>query len=199
MVARAIKGVARVAATLLVSPMIATLPLRAALMGHDRAFQASCEWLSIVPGFVGQYTRRAFLTATAEGCGPDVVIGVGCKFATPSVRLDANAYVGPDCTLGWVHVERDVMIAAGAHIPSGPRTHGIERLDISMRDQPGTHVRVHVREGAWIGNGAIVLADVGRHAIVAAGAVVVEPVPDYGVVAGVPAKLLRSRLDGTAT
>jgi virginiamycin A acetyltransferase len=198
-VARVAKAIGGAIATGLVGPMIVTLPARAAFVGRDRAFQASCEWLAIVPGFLGQYLRRAFVTATAEHCGPDVVIGMGCKFATPDLRLERNAYIGPDCNLGWVHVERDVMVAAGAHIPSGPLTHGVARLDVPMRDQSGAHVCVHVREGAWIGNGAIVLADVGRHAIVAAGAVVTEPVPDYGVVAGVPARLLRSRLEGATS
>ncbi|MEZ5291486.1 MAG: hypothetical protein R2745_10405 [Vicinamibacterales bacterium] len=195
--AGAVKAVARSLALVAVSPMVGTYPVRARLMGRDRAFQASCEWLSVIPGFVGQYARRAFLTATTAGCGPDVVVGMGCKMASADVRLDANAYIGPDCNLGWVHVEKDVMLAAGVQIPSGPHTHGTERLDVPMRDQPGRHVCVHVREGAWVGNGAIVLADVGRHAIVAAGAVVIEPVPDFAVVGGVPARLLKSRLDGT--
>jgi len=94
-----------------------------------------------------------------------------------------------------VHVERDVLIAAGVQIPSGPHTHGIARIDVPIRDQPGAPVCVHVREGAWIGNGAVVLADVGRHAIVAAGAVVTRPVPDYAIVGGVPAAVIRSRRD----
>lgn len=51
---------------------------------------------------------------------------------------------------------------------------------------------MHVREGAWIGNGAIALADVGRHAVVAAGAVVTRPVPDYAIAGGVLAKVIRS-------
>lgn len=189
----AAKALARGLAGLAVLPMRVSMAVRTPLVGRDRAFQASCEWLSFVPGFAGQYLRRAFLSATSRGCGPDTVIGLGCQFATTDVQLDGNAYLGPNGNFGWIHVERDVMIAAGVQIPSGPHTHGIERLDIPMRDQPGTPVCVHIREGAWIGNGAIVLADVGRHAIVAAGAVVTKPVPDYAIVGGVPARLLRSR------
>jgi acetyltransferase-like isoleucine patch superfamily enzyme len=192
----AFKAVARGVAAALVLPMRASVELRGRAMGRDRAFQASAEWLAMVPGLSGQYLRRAFLAATTEGCGPDTVIGMGCLFSTVQVRLDHNAYVGPNCNLGWVHVERDVLIAAGVQIPSGPHTHGLSRLDIPMRDQPGRPACVHVREGAWIGNGAIVLADVGRHAVVAAGAVVTRPVPDYAIVAGVPARVVRSRQEG---
>lgn len=189
----AVKGLVRGLAVLAVLPSRLSLAIRSAIVGRDRAFEASCEALASIPGLRGQYMRRAFLAATTDGCGAEVVVGIGTLFSTTQVRLDHNAYVGPHCVLGWVHVERDTMIAAGVQIPSGPRTHGIDRLDIAMRDQEGTPVCVRIAEGAWIGNGAIVLADVGRHAIVAAGAVVTSPVPDYAVVGGVPARVLRSR------
>jgi virginiamycin A acetyltransferase len=189
------KAVARALAALAVLPIAFSVALRGRVVGRDRAFQASAEWLALVPGLTGQYVRRAFMAATTAGCGTDVVVGPGTLFSTADVRLDANAYVGPQCNIGWVHVERDVMIAAGVQIPSGPHTHGTDRIEVPMRDQPGRPICVHLREGAWIGNGAIVLADVGRHAIVAAGAVVTRPVPDYGVAAGVPARLLRDRRD----
>ncbi len=190
-----LKSFIRALAAIAVLPIRLSVALRALVVGHDRAFQASAEWLALIPGLPGQYLRRAFLQASTAGCGPDTVIGVGCLFSTAQVRIDDNAYVGPHCNLGWVHIERDALIAAGVQIPSGPHTHGIAQLDVPIRDQPGVPVCVHVREGAWIGNGAVVLADVGRHAIVAAGAVVTRPVPDYAIVGGVPAVLIRSRQD----
>jgi virginiamycin A acetyltransferase len=193
-----VKGLARGVAALLVLPLVASVALRGLVVGRDRAFQASVEWLAFLPGLVGQYLRRAFMAATTAGCGPEVVIGAGTLFSTSDVRIDANAYVGPQCNIGWAHVERDVMIAAGVQIPSGPNTHGTVRVDIPMRDQPGQPICIHVREGAWIGNGATVLADVGRHAVVAAGAVVTSPVADYAIVAGVPARVLRDRRDAAA-
>jgi acetyltransferase-like isoleucine patch superfamily enzyme len=52
---------------------------------------------------------------------------------------------------------------------------------------------VTVGAGAWIGAGAIVLADVGRGTVVAAGSVVTKPLPDGVIAAGVPARVLRSR------
>lgn len=46
---------------------------------------------------------------------------------------------------------------------------------------------------AWLGNGSIVMADVGNHAVVGAGAVVVKPVAAWSIVAGNPAREIRSR------
>ena len=47
--------------------------------------------------------------------------------------------------------------------------------------------------GAWIGSGAVVMADVGRDTIVGAGAVVTRPLPDRVVACGVPARILHTR------
>ncbi len=187
------KAVARALASILTLPNLASFHIRAWFVGRDRAFQASCELLSVVPGFLGQYLRRAFLQWTCEGCGDLTVIGFGTVFSTTGVRIDENAYIGPQCNIGWVHLERDVLLAAGVQIPSGPNTHTAARLDVPIRDQPGAPRLVRIGEGTWIGNGAIIMADIGRHAIVAAGAVVTKPLPDHAVAAGVPARVIRLR------
>ncbi|MGN1381309.1 MAG: acyltransferase [Eubacterium sp.] len=53
---------------------------------------------------------------------------------------------------------------------------------------------VVIKEGAWIGFNAIILkgVTVGKGAIVGAGSVVTKDVPDYAVVAGNPAKLIKT-------
>ena len=188
-----LKALLRAVAAVAVLPALLSLALRARLFGRDRAFQASTEWLALVPGLSGQYLRRAFLAAATRGCGPEAVIGTGTVFSSADVRIGRNAYIGPHCDIGWADIEEDVMIAAGTHVPSGADTHGTARVDLPMRDQAGTPRCVRIAEGAWIGNQAVVLADVGRHAIVGAGAVVTRPVPDYAVALGVPAKVVRDR------
>jgi acetyltransferase-like isoleucine patch superfamily enzyme len=55
---------------------------------------------------------------------------------------------------------------------------------------------VTIGQGAWIGNAAVILADVGQGAVVGAGSVVTRPVPPWAIAAGVPAKVLKSRLPG---
>jgi len=92
-----------------------------------------------------------------------------------------------------VHLERDVLIAAGVHVPSGPETHGISSLDRPIREQPGNLRMVRIGAGSWIGSGAVVMADVGRDSVVAAGAVVTEALPDRIIAAGVPARVVRQR------
>jgi acetyltransferase-like isoleucine patch superfamily enzyme len=196
--AAALKSLARATASVVTLPIVASMTVRGLIVGGDKAFQGSAEWLAAIPGLTGEYLRRAFLAWTCEGCGPDAVIGWGTAFSTRRVRIDANAYVGPQCNIGWAHIERDALLASGVHVPSGPDTHGTSRLDVPMRDQPGAPRLVRIGQGAWIGNAAVIMADVGSHAIVGAGAVVTRPVPDFAVAAGVPARVIRSRRDPEA-
>jgi virginiamycin A acetyltransferase len=117
----------------------------------------------------------------------------GTLFSSASARLDANVYVGPGCHLGLVHLRRDVLLAAGVHVPSGQRIHPIDDPSTTIRERPLTRTLVTIGEGSWIGTGAIVMADVGSHSVVGAGAVVTAPVPDLVVAAGVPARVVKAR------
>jgi virginiamycin A acetyltransferase len=189
-----LKTSARGLARLVMVPAVLSFEVRARVMGRDRALAGSTQALAILPGLLGQYLRRAFLAHALEGgCDATATIEFGTIFSQAGARIDARVYVGPRCHLGLVHVERDVLIAAGVHVPSGPATHGTEDVDRPIRDQDGSPSLVRIGEGAWIGSAAIVLADVGRHSIVGAGAVVTRPVPEYTVAAGVPAKVVRAR------
>ncbi len=188
-----LKWTARAAAHVAVLPFLIAHALKVPLVGKDRALESSTQFLSLVPGMCGQYLRRAFLAWTVGECHPTAVIGFGTFLSKTAARLGANVYVGPFCSLGSVTVERDVLIATGTHVLSGGRLHGTADLDIPIRDQAGGITHVTIGAGAWIGAGAIILADVGRDAIVAAGAVVTRPVAARDVVAGIPAKVIRSR------
>ena len=102
-------------------------------------------------------------------------------------------YIGPGCSVGLVHIERDVLIGSGVHLTSGRQTHGSADPNRPIRDQEGALTLVRIGAGAWIGSGAIVMAAVGANAVVGAGAVVAKPVPDGVVAAGVPATVIRTR------
>jgi acetyltransferase-like isoleucine patch superfamily enzyme len=165
-------------------------------MGADRALEGSTQFWAGVPGLSGQYLRRAFLCQSLSFCARSATIEFGTLFSSTSASIGERAYIGPRCHLGWALIEDDVLIAAGVHIPSGAHTHGMADGPVAMRDQPSSKSPVRIGTGAWIGSNAVIMADVGKHSVVGAGAVVTRPIADRVVAGGVPARVLRERGDG---
>lgn len=96
-------------------------------------------------------------------------------------------------------------ITVGEHAFFGHRvsvltgTHDIARRGLErQRAVPREGRDVHVGEGAWVGSGAILIGPcrIGAHAVVAAGAVVTADVAPETIVAGVPARPVRTLQDG---
>ncbi|MGH7818257.1 MAG: acyltransferase [Candidatus Binatia bacterium] len=189
----ALKTLAFWAAAILVAPLFLSYAICSRLFGADRALHGSTQLLSLVPGITGQYLRRAFLAFALERCDRSATIEFGTVLSKAGCRIDENAYIGPHCHLGLVHVERDALLAAGVHVPSGPQTHGSADPSTPIRDQPGEVRMIRIGAGAWIGSAAVVMADVGRDSVVAAGAIVTQPIPDRVLAAGAPARVVRSR------
>ena len=189
----AIKTAAHALAWIAVTPSVASWWLRARVMGRDRALEGSTQAWALVPGLVGQYLRRAFLSRTLQSCARTATIEFGTLFSSASASIGERAYIGPRCHLGWAVIERDALLAAGVHVPSGAKTHGTESLDIPIRDQPTLKTAVRIGAGSWIGSAAVVMADVGCDTVIAAGAVVSRPIPDRTIAGGVPARVLKHR------
>jgi virginiamycin A acetyltransferase len=189
----AVKSLARALALLAVLPALGSFHVRAALMGRDRALEGSTQWLGLIPGVLGEYLRRAFLAQTLAECAPTATIGFGVLFSRAGARIGEHVYIGPRCHIGLAQIGRDVLLAAGVHVPSGARTHGTGDAGKSIRDQETTYSAVRIGEGTWVGSAAVVMADVGPHAVIGAGAVVTKPLPGWVVAAGVPAKVVRVR------
>ena len=190
------KSLAHVLALIFVSPSLLSFRIRATVIGRDRALEGSTQAFALIPGLVGQYLRRAFLSQTLARCDRSATIEFGTIFSMTGARLEDNAYIGPRCHLGLVHVQRNALIAAGVHIPSGRHTHGTESVDTPIRAQEGTRTLITIGEGAWVGSASVVMADVGANCVVGAGAVVTRALPAGAMAAGVPARVLRHRHDG---
>jgi virginiamycin A acetyltransferase len=189
----ALKASVRLMALIFVLPVLLTYWLNSLLIGRNRALESASQFLSLLPGISGQYLRRAFLQRVLARCHSSVLVEFGTLFSQAGAVLEENVYVGPRCQLGLVHLERDVLLASGVQIPSGAKTHYFDDPTLPIRQQGGERSVVTIGAGSWVGTGAIVMADVGKGTVVAAGAVVTKPLPDNVIAGGVPAKVIRSR------
>ncbi len=179
--------------TVLVSPIFVGYLFQRLVLGADRATYNATQLLALFPGLTGQYLRKALLPLVVARCHPSVTVEFGAIFSKAGVELEQDVYIGPYSCIGWARIGRDTLIASNVQVLSGPAAHGIADLETPIRLQPGKPQQVSIGENCWLGAGVIVMADIGRDTVVAAGAVVTKPLPDGVIAAGVPARAIRSR------
>ena len=119
-------------------------------------------------------------------------IGENCSFGQ-NVNVSNNVIIGNECK-----VQNNVSIYEGVELEDGvfcgPSCVFTNDLSPRARYPKGKagYKRTLIKEGASIGaNATIVCGNViGKYSMIAAGAVVTKDVPDYALVAGVPAKII---------
>jgi len=116
-------------------------------------------------------------------CGGDIKIGDHCL-------------INHFCALyghGGLTIGHHVMIATQTVII--PANHRYDDLGVPMSEQGHTTLGITIADDVWIGAGVRILdgVHIGKGAVVGAGAVVTKDVPEYAVVAGVPAQVIKYR------
>ncbi len=140
--------------------------------------------------------RYFFAKQIISECGEDVNIEQYARF-TPSLKIGNRSGVGIRSEMtGDITIGNNVMMGPDVIIYTA--NHKYDRIDIPMMDQGSTEEKpVIIEDDVWIGRRAIILGGVtvGKGSIVGAGAVVTKDVPPYAVVGGVPAKVIKSRIE----
>jgi|SRR5579862_335006 len=183
-----LKAAAFVVSIIIVVPLVVMVWLEKVLSRSEVLFAFCSQALAPVPGFLGWWLRGAYYFATLKQCSWETHIGFGSLFTHREAVVGARLSTGAYCILGRVRAGCDVRMGSRVSIPSGKRQHLDEagRLaDVNRFDD------VSVGSGCWIGEGAILLATVGDHSIVSAGAVVTKDMPRRSLIGGNPARVLR--------
>ena len=142
--------------------------------------------------------RRYICRGLFKHAGRNINVEQGAYFGSGSqISLGDNSGIGIDCQLhGSIQIGNNVLM--GPEVMIFTRNHRFDRLDIPMSEQGNTADKpVVIGDDVWLGARAIVLPGVviGQGSIIAAGAIVSKPVPDYAIVGGNPARVIRSRRD----
>jgi len=187
------KSIASLLMMVLTCPVYLLCRLEALLVGERKAFGMVSQWVSLAPGLTGEWFRRGYLQWAIGLNLKDCCISFGCTFSDHRVKIGDGVYLGTRCDIGYADIGANCVIGSGVHILSGLRQHGFEDLDAPIKDQPGEYSMVTIGEDTWIGNGAIIAADVGKRCVIGVGSVVVKPIPDFAIAVGNPARVIRHR------
>ena len=166
--------------------------------------------------------RRIYFTAQLSADVKDMDFSVLCDgrvhvSGTANIKLGQRCRLGMDVELrtietGRIQIGEDTRLNRGctltsyAQIGIGDFTiigefvsirdanHGLARGE-PMRYQPHTFEEIHIGRDVWIGRGSCILPGVtiGEGAVIGANSVVTKDVPDFGIAAGVPARVIKMR------
>ncbi|NNM60750.1 MAG: acyltransferase [Steroidobacteraceae bacterium] len=170
-------------------PMILASWLEKRSTRGEAIFLLCSQCLAVVPGFPGRWLRGAFYFGTLERCSWETHIGFGSLFTHRGAFIGARVSMGAYCVIGHARIGDETMIGSRVSIPSGKRQH----LDEGGRLAATTRFdAVSVGSRTWVGEGAILVADVGSECIVCAGAIVTKAMPNHCLIGGNPARIIRT-------
>lgn len=131
-------------------------------------------------------------------CGRQLNVEQGAYFGNGK-DIKAGIYVG----LGKNFIMHNRLLTIDDYLMMGEDVmflgsgHGFDRLDVPMGQQESKEkTPLYIAGDVWIGARVVVLPGckrIGHGAIIGAGSVVTKDVPDYAIVGGNPAKLIRYR------
>ena len=135
---------------------------------------------------------------------PDLVNLYGCEVGSgtrigPFVEIQSDVRVGANCKISshsflcsGVSIEDFVFIGHGVMFINDAYPSAVNADGTIQSDNDWVCLPTRIRRNASIGSNATILCgiSIGEYALIGAGSVVTQDVPDHAIVAGVPAKIL---------
>lgn len=120
------------------------------------------------------------------------VIIQGCG----NITIGEKSVIGSFSVIGCnekITIGKNVMIAQNVSIRD--TDHKFNEINIPMNKQGISTSPISIADDVWIGHGAIINrgVSIGKGAIIGAGSVATKDVPNYAIVGGVPAKIIKYR------
>lgn len=149
-------------------------------------------------GFFGHWFRTAVARYMLRSCGSGVRIAPGARFGSGAcVTLGNNSNLSRNCwLLGDITIGDNVVMAPEVIILTS--NHDFISTAQPIISQGQQEIKpVVIGDDVWIGVRAIILpgVKVGSHSIIGAGSIVTKDVPEWAIVAGNPARVIKYRLN----
>jgi len=142
----------------------------------------------------GDLGRGKLYKPFLKKCGSNFKVGEGAFIYSPDrLEVGDNVYIGYCSYLGNGSIFLDNEVLIGNHVSITPANH--LNKNGSYRFGGSEYSEIRIGKGTWIAAHSCITAGVhiGTGSLVAAGAVVTKSFPDNVIIAGVPAKIMKSK------
>jgi len=157
----------------------------------ETIFHICTNLIALLPGLPGVFLRRAFYSLTLAHCSLESHIGFGSLFSHRDVSVGNKVYIGNYSMFGSCHLGDNCLIGSRVSVLSGKSLHSLDDNGMWTPFAPENMLKVRLERNVWVGEGAIIMADVGEGCMVGAGAVVTSPIRAHIIVGGNPARFIR--------
>ncbi|MFQ4141988.1 acyltransferase [Chlorogloeopsis sp. ULAP02] len=132
-----------------------------------------------------------------QGVAIERNVDIGCLDNT-SIQIAQDTFIGPGVSItgpGNIKIGKRCLIAAHSGIFANNHTFADPLRYIA--DQGITRQGIVIEDDCWLGHGVTVLdgVTIGKGSVVGAGAVVTKDIPSFSIAVGVPAKVVRKRVN----
>jgi acetyltransferase-like isoleucine patch superfamily enzyme len=149
--------------------------------------------------YEAEISPEAFISPKARVFAEKLKIGARSYIAAHAL-VRGELSIGEDCSINpFTSIHGKVILGNGVRVASlvtlAGANHSFDDLSIPVHKQRVTIEGITIGDDVWVGAHVVVLdgVTVGSHAILAAGAVVTRDVPEYAIVGGNPARVIRDR------
>jgi acetyltransferase-like isoleucine patch superfamily enzyme len=158
-------------------------------------FTFFAQFWALMPGLPGCYLRAAYYRQVLDYCDKECYIGFGTICTHRQVRIEKNVYIGPYSMIGSCWIKESSLIGTRVSVLSGKAQHEMGEDGNWTSFSPYKMKQICIGPRAWLGEGVILMADVGKACLIGSGAVVSNNVPDKIVGAGNPFRAIRKVMD----
>lgn len=155
---------------------------------------------------IGNYSYIAALSKNGIHFGDNVSIGAFSRIIVSTslnhigekIKIGNNVGIGEYAYLGGAGgLEIGDECIVGQYLSCHPENHNYADISVSIRHQGVSRKGIKIENNCWIGSKVTILdgVTIGKGSIIAAGSVVNKSFPEHSIIGGVPAKLIKTRVD----
>jgi len=189
MIKKAIKRFIFFIAFILTLPLIIPTWIEAAVLGKysERVYGFCKELLAVIPTLIGTYLRLAYYKSVCTHIGFDIQMMTGSMIAHRDTTIRRGTIIGTYTIIGYADIGEDVICGARISVLSGKYQHGRpgERGNDDAKEE---YTRIFIGANSWIGEGSIILGNIGTNCTIGAGSVLMKEAPDNTTFMGNPAR-----------